>query len=810
MEGSYSVTESPPPPPLPPPLTLLDFSESGAVKARTLSITLPKDVQNVIEGILFSPSLVLDLSKRGLEQLNEEIFKIPHLKQLHLQRNELSIIPKDFFQLLPSLVWLDLRHNQIRAIPSGIGAHKNLKTLLMEKNPIKSLPVELGNLMSLKALNLRNCPLEFPPQDVIQKGLMAILAFLRNWALKQMMDDDPLYQAGPHQPQQPGLDAVGRRSTSTFLAPVFVELNGVCQARATASATPAIRSIRIKGLLRAGRRTEPRRGQKRRKAAPALKERTTSGGGGRPPKRRPYQAGCGSAREESTQGEAAFEGFLEEVAFSLGLQRIQEGKTVPDIQAEVPKGRLPGLAAPSLLLSSPLAEAAEPTPLPIRGGPSRRRASHGLWLVFSVDRSPPTGAAPGGPGSIARPTPQDSSMEDCGPLVTSSARFQMPFQEGGIIGCFCQGGGHAEASAALLFARFSSLCQAGGQERKAPGCSEIVPVKRANSFRDSSRGKHGSPERPASTKEALQPWKGRQDAARAKEYSFPPVEKLNLADVVEPSMDFSEDWTNEEEMKQFWKLRREIVANEKAEILANQLLPAQFPLELGEALPNGRGKERLPKPRSNFRKKASSFKNMFPEIPSYETTIQTKKDEERRVAALKELKEKQALIEQRKRDKKMLQKWRQQAEVMKKEKEALMTVQPPPKDMVLMNAPFATDPLAEKKEFDSLKKQQLNQWKLRPEKDELRASKDLEIEERIRQHMQALQERRRRARGSPQEEMKGAAEDLEIARKLHDDVVRRYLEPDLRREYRFTAFTGDVNLHSPVSRSQNIFLNMKF
>ncbi|XP_056650810.1 leucine-rich repeat-containing protein 27 isoform X2 [Monodelphis domestica] len=537
MEGGYSAPESPPP-----PLTLLDFTEGGAGKARTLSITLPKDVQNVIEGLLFSPSLILDLSKRGLAHLNEEIFKVPHLK-LHLQRNELSIIPKDFFQLLPSLVWLDLRHNQIQAIPSGIGAHKNLKTLLMEKNPIKSLPVELGNLMSLKALNLRNCPLEFPPQDVVQKGLVAILAFLRTWALKHVVDAGPLYQ-------------------------------------------------------------------------------------------------------------------------------------------------------------------------------------------------------------------------------------------------------------------------------------EIVPMKRANSFKESSKGKRSSPERPASTKEALPLWRPRPEAPKGREYSFPPVEKLNLADVGEPSMDFSEDWANEEEMKQFWKLRQEIVANEKAEILANQLLPVQFPLELGEALPNRRGKERPQKPRSNFRiplkrphnprKKISSFKNMFPEIPSYETAIQTRKDEDRRVAALKELKEKQALIEQRKRDKKMLQKWREQAAAMKKEKEALMTVQPPPMDLVLMNAPFATDPLAEKKELDSLKKKQLNQWKLRPEKDELRASKDLEIEERIKQHMQALQERRRRARGTPQEEMQGATQDLEIARKLHDDVVRRYLEPDLRREYRFTAFTGDVNLHSPVSRSQNIFLNMKF
>lgn len=45
-------------------------------------------------------------------------------KQLYLQRNALSAIPKDFFQLLPNLTWLDLRFNGIKVLPSGIGSHK--------------------------------------------------------------------------------------------------------------------------------------------------------------------------------------------------------------------------------------------------------------------------------------------------------------------------------------------------------------------------------------------------------------------------------------------------------------------------------------------------------------------------------------------------------------------------------------------------------------------------------------------------------------------------------------------------------------
>nr|XP_044997604.1 PWWP domain-containing protein 2B isoform X2 [Jaculus jaculus] len=138
---------------------------------------------------IFSCSPILDLSQRGLYHLGE-FFKIPSLQQLYLQRNALSRIPKDFFQMLPNLTWLDLRYNQIRTLPSGIGLHKHLKTLLLERNPIKILPVQLGHVTTLKALNLRHCPLEFPPQLIVQKGLAAILTFLRICFMEQTFPQD--------------------------------------------------------------------------------------------------------------------------------------------------------------------------------------------------------------------------------------------------------------------------------------------------------------------------------------------------------------------------------------------------------------------------------------------------------------------------------------------------------------------------------------------------------------------------------------------------------------------------------------------
>ncbi|XP_033005235.1 leucine-rich repeat-containing protein 27 isoform X3 [Lacerta agilis] len=121
----------------------------------------------------------LDLSRKDLQHLTDDIYKLLNLRHLHLEGNVLSVVPEDFFQNVPNLVWLDLRYNKIKELPPGIGCHKQLKTLLLERNPIKRLPVELGNISSLTALNLRHCPLEFPPLEVIQKGLPAILSFLQ-------------------------------------------------------------------------------------------------------------------------------------------------------------------------------------------------------------------------------------------------------------------------------------------------------------------------------------------------------------------------------------------------------------------------------------------------------------------------------------------------------------------------------------------------------------------------------------------------------------------------------------------------------
>ncbi|KAM6443311.1 leucine-rich repeat-containing protein 27 isoform 1-T2 [Liasis olivaceus] len=149
-------------------------------------------IHEALENLGSNSSVSLDLSRKDLQHLTAEIYKLFNLRHLHLEGNALSVIPEDFFQNLPNLTWLDLRYNKFKELPSEIGCHKQLKTLLLERNPIKRLPVELGNLVSLTALNLRHCPLEFPPLEVVQKGLSVILCFLRKNGNKNIDYAEPV------------------------------------------------------------------------------------------------------------------------------------------------------------------------------------------------------------------------------------------------------------------------------------------------------------------------------------------------------------------------------------------------------------------------------------------------------------------------------------------------------------------------------------------------------------------------------------------------------------------------------------------
>ncbi|XP_074883117.1 leucine-rich repeat-containing protein 27 [Buteo buteo] len=168
-----------------------DFGAKHLKKRNLSSSNSSKEIRKAVEQCLSSSSSTLDISRKNIKHLTKEIYRLPRIKYFHLEGNVISTIPEDLFQKLPRLVWLDLRYNKIKALPPGIGYHRQLKTLVLEGNPIKQLPAELGDLTSLTALNLRHCPLEFPPKDIIQKGLKSILCFLQDSGNGKLLSMEP-------------------------------------------------------------------------------------------------------------------------------------------------------------------------------------------------------------------------------------------------------------------------------------------------------------------------------------------------------------------------------------------------------------------------------------------------------------------------------------------------------------------------------------------------------------------------------------------------------------------------------------------
>ena len=63
-------------------------------------------------------SVVVDLSNQHLSCFNiEQIPNLQLIKYLHLQNNDLTILPPDLLLSTPGLQWLDVRNNCLRCLP---------------------------------------------------------------------------------------------------------------------------------------------------------------------------------------------------------------------------------------------------------------------------------------------------------------------------------------------------------------------------------------------------------------------------------------------------------------------------------------------------------------------------------------------------------------------------------------------------------------------------------------------------------------------------------------------------------------------
>jgi ankyrin repeat protein len=101
------------------------------------------------------------------------------LHELDLSRNRLAALPRTlaFFKALRVL---DVSHNELAEIPSSVCMCAMLHRIDVSHNKLRRLPLEITSLSHLTELNaLDNPALEYPPLEVLDKGLPVILAAMR-------------------------------------------------------------------------------------------------------------------------------------------------------------------------------------------------------------------------------------------------------------------------------------------------------------------------------------------------------------------------------------------------------------------------------------------------------------------------------------------------------------------------------------------------------------------------------------------------------------------------------------------------------
>lgn len=121
---------------------------------------------------IFSPELCMLTNLKELDRSYNSIMEIPpqirylnQLESINLLSNQVSIIPKEFFDLI-NLKILRLDSNRIHTIPPEIGNLTNLELLGLADNQIAALPREIGQLVNLMNLSLGGNSLSSFPSEI--------------------------------------------------------------------------------------------------------------------------------------------------------------------------------------------------------------------------------------------------------------------------------------------------------------------------------------------------------------------------------------------------------------------------------------------------------------------------------------------------------------------------------------------------------------------------------------------------------------------------------------------------------------------
>ncbi|ESO83099.1 hypothetical protein LOTGIDRAFT_236873 [Lottia gigantea] len=246
----------------------------------------------------------------------------------------------------------------------------------------------------------------------------------------------------------------------------------------------------------------------------------------------------------------------------------------------------------------------------------------------------------------------------------------------------------------------------------------------------------------------------------------------------------------------------------RRKLLSQQQRKAKFVKQQSASATSNRSKKKSAKEsKMNWRV------NQYPAPPSHDF-VDIKMAEERKMAKVKELKERQDAILQRRRDEQALKDWRDDSKKLQ-HKKYLQAVQNGglEYDEPAKKAPFAV----EKNHMKVLSKEEQIKSEVKEAHEKIRrpmspgtkqrieaekTARIRELEKRIKEHSNNMLERRKQPKGTPQHEMEAAKKELDVVYiELHKDnlsvstaeILQRELKVQRTElEYRFKAFTGDI------------------
>ncbi|XP_067657076.1 leucine-rich repeat-containing protein 27-like isoform X4 [Haliotis asinina] len=179
--------------------------------------------------------------------------------------------------------------------------------------------------------------------------------------------------------------------------------------------------------------------------------------------------------------------------------------------------------------------------------------------------------------------------------------------------------------------------------------------------------------------------------------------------------------------------------------------------------------------------------NQYPEppVPEY---VDLRMAEERKAAKIRELKEKQDAILQRRKDEQMLKDWREETKKLK-QKKYFESLQKGTKDFMdpATQAPYGFD----KEQLKMMSNEERIKQDVKTAHERIRraispatrqrveeekAARIRELEKRIKDHTSNMVDRRKRPKGTPQEEMEAAKRELAVVKALQKDLMNRYQE----------------------------------